>query len=568
MSLSHLATIGTLKYNGYTFDGASSVKCNVEFVKDDAGRTVIYSRHTIEVTGFVADSSSTDGQLENIRERLSHQGQELIFTNKGFGDDLVVNSPGSLLRDVKWGPAPEMLYWEPVGSSAACEFSWKVTTCVPVCDNGNGRTRGVMAFNFAADFSIDQRGLTTRNITGYLEIAITRDAKNVPDSADSYRYLIQPDLPAGFQRHQDFNLSADKSRLDFSFTDTQLPTRNPWPNFCTKIDARHRNSWAPGTGDVSTQFGGISADIELAASASPVLAWAIFGGLVRSRFAYAIQKGLTPFLDELHAEEEIFGLGSTFDCSFRLLRDVGNLLAGQSMDQANNNPQIPPGWYDVTSTGMWQPVGTDWRLWRSSLSDVFYSRGLAGLAQPANTDVIVDLCGAGITIPWTGTQPPAAPRTSTGPLTVRNQRPDPRRSFLSYKMRAAVRRERYLARQKPMQSPPTDGVGGGGNQLGTDGVRFNDGSSSSPVTPDTIQQSSSPSYEVLYVGSATRAGYEIPRPAVTTIGGQTAVESEGKWATEQLGVYFGVPVFQAVWAIKYLLAGPPSGISGPPNITS
>ncbi len=246
MSFAHLATIGTLSYNGYTFDGASGVKVSVEFVKDDAERTIIYSRHTIEVHTFISDAVSTDSQLENIRARLNHQGQALTFVNKGFGDDLIVNANGGAgIRDVKWGPIPEMLYWEPVGSAGACEMIWKVVTCVPCCGHGlSDRTTGVMAFNFGVDVAIDIRGLSTRTIDGYIEIAQTRGAgKTIPDSADNYRFMIQPDLPNGFQREQTWSISASKSRVNFTITDRQLPTKNPYPQLVTNIRGNHRSAW-------------------------------------------------------------------------------------------------------------------------------------------------------------------------------------------------------------------------------------------------------------------------------------------------------------------------------------
>lgn len=570
MSLAHLATIGTLKYNGYTFDGGSRVKVNVEFVKDDAGRTVIYSKHTIEVTGFVADASSTDGQLETIREKLSHQGQELIFKNKGFGDDLVVNSPGGALRDVKWGPVPEVLYWEPVGSAAACEFSWRVVTCVPICENSAARTSGVMAFNFEVDFAIDYRGLTTRTITGYIEIAQTRSAKNVPDSADAYRFLVQPECPLGFQRDQDdWHLSSDKSRIDFNIADRQLPTRNPYPNLVTKIDAKQSTRWAPyEAGGSAYQRGTISLDIELTLDTQPTLGWNLFGGLVRSRLAVAQRNGFSLLFDELRVEEDIFGLGSSFELSFRLLKTIGQ-ANGSTGGPADANPQIPPDWFDPTAAGLWQPIGTDWRLWRTSMSGVLYNRGFAGLTQAANTDVIVDLCGAGVTIPWTGTAPGSSPKIGPPAPAIRNKRPSPTQSFITYKQRVAIRRQRYLARQRPLQPTPGDGVSG--NMFDPTGVRFSDNASSSAsggssVTPDTIQTGGAPSYEILYIGNAQRAGYEIPRPSVQSVGGQTPVESDAMWMLDQVGTAFGVPIFQAMWAIKYLLPAAPSSVSGPPNL--
>jgi len=568
MSFAHLATIGTLSYNGYAFDGASGVKVNVEFVKDDAERTIVYSQHTIEVHTFVSDSASTDGQLENIRARLNHPGQAFIFVNKGFGDDLIVNANGGAgVRDVKWGPMPEMLYWEPVGSAGACEVIWKVVVCVPCCGNGlSDRTAGVMAFNFGVDIAIDIRGLSTRTIDGYIEIAQTRGAgKTVPDCADNYRFMIQPDLPNGFQREQHWAISPSKSRVTFTITDRQLPTKNPYPQLVTNIRGNHRTAWRRGP-QAAFLLNSISLDIELALGAPQALAYKLFGGLIKARVDYAARQGLIAFLDEVAADEEIFGLGYSFGCSYRLLTDIGSVLAQSTGDVANANPSISANTYDFSRTGQWQPVGTDWRLWRGSLSHVSGERGLAGLTVPAQNDVIVDLCDAGLTVSTSSTQQPNIIPVQVTVPTVRNIKPPPRQSYLSYRQRAVIRHQKYVARQKPMQAGQKPKAVG--DMMAPDRADFSIGAASSSITPfpDVLQESGAGSFQVAYIGSAERVGYEIPRPNIQSVGGQTPVEVESIFDMEQTGVTFGVPVFRANWYIVYELPGAPGQASGPPKL--
>jgi len=63
-----------------------------------------------------------------------------------------------------------------------------------------------------------------------------------------------------------------------------------------------------------------------------------------------------------------------------------------------------------------------------------------------------------------------------------------------------------------------------------------------------------------------RAGYEIPRPAVQSVGNQTATEVAGEYVMEQVGNYFGLPIFAARWHLEYALPAAPGNISGPPNL--
>jgi len=68
-----LAATGTLSYNGYTFDGATKIDVQVDFVLEDAGRVVKAHKHIITVQAIVANDGTAgdlDADLLNIRRRL------------------------------------------------------------------------------------------------------------------------------------------------------------------------------------------------------------------------------------------------------------------------------------------------------------------------------------------------------------------------------------------------------------------------------------------------------------------------------------------------------------------
>ncbi|MEX2176189.1 MAG: hypothetical protein WD872_17640 [Pirellulaceae bacterium] len=549
MSFSHLATVGTLSYNGYTFDGASQVSVHVEFVNDDAGRTVIYHKHTITVRFMVNDTNGTDGDMQNIRARLSKQGQALRFLGHGFGDDLSVNYSGSGLRDVKWGPKPKILHWEPVGSDNTCEVIWEVETCVPVCNtSGVHRTTGIMALNYSVSFRIE-RGLTTRVIDGYLEIAQTRLLASTPDCADMYRHYINPFLPLEFERvDSDWRVSLDKSRLEFSITDRQIPSRNAYPDHVTKIDAEHRVSWVRGNKGGMHLRNTITANIELGRTVqnqhiSPSYAWQIFGTLVRQRIDYARAQNKFVMLEEVIASEELFGPGHSFSASYRMLMSVGEI-------------------FDFGKSGIWQPVGgTDWGRWRTSMARMYDNRGVAGLTQLPAGDAIIDLCVSSPSINWNAGNPAPPPPTPTQTPTFQNQRPPANQSYLKLKMQTIVNGRSPVVRQAIMQAPPQTQTP---NQTihSTDGANFG----AAGGVDDILQAAGRVRNAVVLVGSALRAGYEIPRPGLVSVGTQTPVEVAGQFASDTAGIFFGLPVYRASWALLYDLPNSPGTVHPLPNM--
>ena len=156
-----LPATGELSYNGYEFDGATHIKVDLEFVYDEAGRTIIAHKHLITVTAVVEDGDGLDSTLENIRRRLGESGKNLKFVNKGFGKDLKV-TPSGVTRDVTSGPNPKELSWVSLGDDKSAQIVWSVEVDVVVCGSGGARrSRGVMALNYSTTFLINEHGDTT-----------------------------------------------------------------------------------------------------------------------------------------------------------------------------------------------------------------------------------------------------------------------------------------------------------------------------------------------------------------------------------------------------------------------
>ncbi len=351
-----LAATGTLSYGEFTFDGASTITVQNSFVRDEAKRTVIYHEIVINVTAVVANDDGLDSDLETLRQQLSVDGETLTFINKGFGDDIIVNK--GKVRDVAWGPSPKVISWAPIGDDKAAEIEWSVTVRIPVCDSTT-RYKGVMAINYDMGFSVDNAGDTTRAISGHILIANTRKGRAVPDIADRYREKFNATTLDGFKREQSWNTTPDKSRVNFTITDTQIPSNNPYPKFVTDIDGDHEVSWS--RGQAAQLRNTISVDMSLVAGINGSVAWMIFLEIVKKRLGIALQGSSTQslsenkkkqgvFLDSLRVKENLFGRDSSFQVGYRVLSDLSDF---------------------VNRTGLWVPLGGKWGEWRASMAEVY-----------------------------------------------------------------------------------------------------------------------------------------------------------------------------------------------------
>ena len=167
-------------------------------------------------------------------------------------------------------------------------------------------------------------------------------------------------------------------------------------------------------------------------------------------------------------------------------------------------------------------------------------------------------------MPFTGQAVPVTYQAPKITPAFMNKKPtDPKRSWLYFKAYFLPVRERKVVRQSTMEEPDDES---GANLQSTEGMTFP--TPSGTATADVIQQGGKSSYSVRYIGHANRAGYLIPRPALTSIGGQPATETGGKFLCRQVGLYFGVPVYAAAWMIDYSLPNSPGTIKPPTDLSN
>jgi len=544
-SPSFFGELGELNYNGYAFDSATKITARSTNVRDEADRTTVYIQHELTVRSIIAPVSegsqvSADDYMDRVRRLLSQDGQALTFRNKGFGGAVTING-ASGMKDVKWGPKTQELSWEPIGSSYACEIVWRVTFCLPLCCCGQEMFTGIMAANYEAEYDVDQHGLTTRTITGYLEIAQTRipGSKAVPESADTYWTAIQATVPIGYRRTVcRRRVSKDKSRLDYTIVDEQVDSPNPWPAYVTDIRGSHTANWARRNGAEFRNT--ISMEITPKLGLNGSFAWSVFGQIVSKRLLATQDRGRQWFIDELFANEDLFGRTCSFRISYRILSTIKDLLG---------------------DSGLWTPLGNDWQTWQTSVA--VSSRGVSGLQNYPSMDAIVDLCGGSPSSTGTNGDLVSQEGSSTT-QTFKNTKPRPEESYLHYKARLTPYKRTPTYRQKRQTKDENSNWTSDWNPRSES--PFNFPGRTSAANDDVILQRGVAGVDVIFEGAAIRAGYQVPRPAVNSIGGVPAVEEVAIYPSGFIGNYFGVPVYGAAWKILYRLGSLPSNLNLPDDV--
>lgn len=546
----------TCSYNGISFLSMYRSKVSFRPILDEAQRTTVYVEHSLDVEGYVQSDSGTGTTLASIRKLLSACAGTLTYQDKGFGD-LVVNT-GSVW-DVKWGPIPEVVDWVPLGGDGrAARVHWRCTTRIPECDAAKYKL-AILAFNWEISHDFDNDGYATENVSGYLEIPMTRTAqsnRNPPDSVDRYREQLEQSVPLGFhRRNQKYRISSDRRRIDFSWSDQEVS--DPLMPKTTKMDLEYTVR-APMPYVKWTI--GLSGSVTVARGVPKVEALTAFLKVWESRIAVLRKtKGVTVIPTDIYISEQVFGRTSRFS--------YGALVT---------MPNAKPATF-LLAAKVWFPVdGTDYGKWRTSLYDAKQSqvRGYSGLKYKPEYDLIVDLCmtpGEDLVQELV----PIPPQQKTGPTDANLvnesselRRVKPETSNLDYRMRTELLEEQNVMRHQPLptkkpQGDTTDNARRINATLDDADMRRQVGgigASQGDMPDEVYQQASPPARRFRLVGSSVRVGYRTPVPKVESLGGVTVTE-EGRHVTEeQIGAIGGTPIFRTAWLITYAVPRAPSAL--------
>lgn len=553
----------TLEYNGVAFNSLYSTSVTSRPVLDEASRSVSYVEHTLSVVGIVAEDSpvTSGGIMELNRKSLTSVAGRLQFDDHGWGTVDINGSATS--RDAAWGPIPEMLEWQPLGGNGvAARIKWRVTWRQPECDAAQF-TAALMSHNYDAEFTIDTDNYTVVRVSGYIEIPMTRetvDSVEIPDSVDVYRERVESRVPLGFQRtERSFRVSKDKRRLDYRYTDTELPVA--LPDKITKIEATQSLTSSMRERAFVSWIVRIDATITPGRGYAASEAYTAWWRLINTRLATVIPRGgqqnqpvLIP--QNYTVEEQIFGKSSRFSIVLHYI-------------------QPAPLNHIFHNCGMWLPSGTAHNTWQASM-DRIGALGVRGHARasinPAD-DKIVTLCvdeedirvlRAG------GREIRVAAGEADDRVVLRNLRPA--NSWVNYEAYVNYVEDSNEVRHKPL--PPEvrrQPAGGGGNNNSTIEWDFGNSrgddwrrvaaatggpSASGPqgdLPEDVFQTATSPTRYIVLTGGAVRIRHRIPPPRLQSVGGVPTVELRRDFEEVPIANYNGLVFFQATWQITYAL---------------
>jgi hypothetical protein len=544
---------GRLSYNGIEFNVFRHFELSSEAVYDEAGWAVTHLRYTLSVvaTIFADDESGMATLSASYREALNEPGRQLIIKGQGLGD-IVVNAGGGGVEpthyDVEWGPKPNVTKWNMVGGLQAAEVEWtcsfSISECAPEGSfDAQGDPRPLLALNYIANYRT-VKGLTTRTISGYAQIPMTRAAgsPSVSASVDDFWDDFSIAVPPGFDRAEnDHTLSSNRTRMDFGFVDVQL-SGEPYPPNCVYAEAEYTlGNRIPK--NFETWQGSLEATFEVApGKAKAEAAKAYYGILLQTlsnlnAAAQAKDSKAFVMLDRIVARNSLFTRRASFSATFMATGCLESVLG--------------PG-------GLWAPVGTNYQQWATSMGEVWGNRGTAQLRHTSGA--IISLCqpttmatagldsGSGLSL------------TSQNFEGVIEPNIPPDGGYIAYDCHLVAVRDHNIAGNAPLAAfvPPKS----------LDGKPMQGIPAATPK-PE-IQVNGPPTDHVLLVGKSMRAKYqpEIPRLiGIETDGGTLSVYEKGAMieGPRVVGCYLGAKVYYVKWAILYKVYGYVTSIPDQPR---
>lgn len=239
-----LPDVGKLSYNGVTFSPLFATQVTGNPTKDSASRTVRYVEYDLVADGYVtlpAGATDVSATMANLQEKLNSQGGVLVYRGRGF--DLVVNQQGSV-KDVAWGPVPELIDFQPMGGGLSAKVKWRVRTRLPVVPFVDPVNR-LLQFSCETTVTYGQDGYSSLGVRGTMEVPMTRGpaqgaiaARTLDHTVDDFRDQLDRRIFAGIDlvrftvTKRDFSVSRDKRTMEFDVACEEKPYID-LPPYCT-----------------------------------------------------------------------------------------------------------------------------------------------------------------------------------------------------------------------------------------------------------------------------------------------------------------------------------------------
>jgi len=541
-----LPTIGRIVYNGYEFPSAQRHRLRCTPLFSDSGMSHKCNVWTLSVAFFLTydDEDGLATRLQDfsgagnagLRDKLTAPGRQLIIEDCGYGDiNISPNTDGT--RDVLWGPKIVDFQINRIGNQAAeviwtCQFA--IADCLNVTDGTaiSKLEQNLLAAEANVEFVIDDDGLTSRVISGYIEVPQMRSDTNRPvRDVEAIFSTIVWETPVGFRRSpSDRRVSANRARIDYRIVDTEMPGDDAPPDGTTQAEVTmslenrqpsnfHLWQW--------TIEGRIKSRRGFDRSHPYNAAFQILAGYVSRMRAHVLSVGQSLIPEFVRLRRMLHGREINFQFSFQVAMPIEQI---------------------ITASGMFEPVpGADWNTWKASLQQIWQPRGFAQLRVEPLQEAIVNICEGGApSVLSTDNRPSSSP----SPVPIFDcQGITQQNSWIDYDNRLygqcySPGTEHAGSEEQTLDindSTQADFQGAGATLLG----KFDNAQ-----TVD-YQFHGPPLMRVLMVGRAKRVQFKPTVPAISTIDGQPVVEIDRRVENRKAGAYAGCTVWATEWRILY-----------------
>lgn len=296
-----------------------------------------YSSNNLSSLGKNALTDPTDYTMDYVYQtlvrHLTAKGEALTVYGTGIGQIYIEpNRSDSLQNDINNGPTPSRLEIVRIDAAKVLHINWSVNFSLSPCDNN--QTFGgikVNEFDFSIHYTVDNAGMMVRNVYGTVEFPnyVSRGYTkfNPEDGVSSGKgikdkILTSFPIPAGFERRSDFTTNPNRTRIQFSITDTEIPSDNPYFPGTVRMDATHtvnNSNKAPLSNESDANqalpFDSvISGSVEVAPGRDKYWGWNAIVSIIRSRLDIASQNYYMGFFG---ITENIYGRRLTFHISYQ-----------------------------------------------------------------------------------------------------------------------------------------------------------------------------------------------------------------------------------------------------------
>ena len=566
--------LGLLKYGNIEWHGSAYVRKDEQMLTDPANGNHIGTVITYHVSGVVGNESayfSNDKFLDYLKSELRKPRQLFIHKSDGCGNLAVYggdSSTGTVLdeqdgvtdikqKDIANGPTPKSLSVKPLAGKNVAFVEWSVTLTIAHCATSFTLGNRVESITSSYSYSVTDEGLTTRSVDAKVTLMQSLDDGDYETNPDWARAFFSIEQVPGFKRQQQYKIAEDRRSLMVSIVDTEINSRNPYPENVVNIDVRHRVRITTGNqAQLRCTLGGT---ITLPQGTALAAGFSVILQLVRQRMQKA-------FITEIEFEEQIWGANAIgFSIQYYQILELVTVDIGDGeMIALPNLANL----FEIT--GLFSPAGLvvddsltpyGWEAWQQSMTNVHDERGLRQLEFNEGNDSTGNRVIGGCYTEDPQTQYVADTSivaTSPNPVlwNLEQSTPSECESWVKYQNQLKVKRDsrsNYYGYEQ-------DGVddSDGEEDPPTDELVYPD----HPVDleEDEFLPSGAHDYRVVMTGGAIRVGHKIPRPKLAAVGSANANELHGEFVHELYGYSANQPIYIASWSIEYKLDKSPGTV--------